>query len=221
MIDSTKNNPLAQRRRQLGWSRAELSRRLDGSPSAETIARIERGERVPRHDTLMRLADALDCDVEYLTGSISYTKREVADVAEQIPFSGETIELLRELKKDCDDWGEASDAAICASFFDSILFTSLTNDIYKGIGGLLFQLLSVLTEQCSIIQECNADGFVPFREEADSDSVRLMSALQIKEDSLSHIGDIFKELTQEFAERYAAERIRKAREERNNGKEKK
>ncbi|HEX2112260.1 MAG TPA: helix-turn-helix transcriptional regulator [Gaiellaceae bacterium] len=52
---------VAQRRRELGLSQAELARLVDTTQSA--IARLESGGRPPRIDTLLRIATALDCEL--------------------------------------------------------------------------------------------------------------------------------------------------------------
>ena len=52
---------VAERRRERGLSQAELAERCGTTQSA--IARLEGGGRPPRIDTLLRLANALDCDL--------------------------------------------------------------------------------------------------------------------------------------------------------------
>jgi ribosome-binding protein aMBF1 (putative translation factor) len=52
---------VAERRQELGLSQAELARRCGTTQSA--IARLESGGRPPRIDTLLGIADALDCDL--------------------------------------------------------------------------------------------------------------------------------------------------------------
>src|SRR5436190_24308407 len=52
---------VVERRQALGLSQVELARLCDTSQSA--IARLENGGRPPRIDTLLRLAEALDCDL--------------------------------------------------------------------------------------------------------------------------------------------------------------
>jgi predicted transcriptional regulator len=52
---------VADRRQQLGYSQRELAELVGTTQSA--IARLERGGRPPRIDTLLRIADALDCDL--------------------------------------------------------------------------------------------------------------------------------------------------------------
>jgi DNA-binding XRE family transcriptional regulator len=53
---------VADRRRELGLSQAELATICGTTQSA--IARLESGGRPPRIDTLLRIAEALDCDLE-------------------------------------------------------------------------------------------------------------------------------------------------------------
>jgi transcriptional regulator with XRE-family HTH domain len=53
---------VADRRRALGLSQAELAELTGTTQSA--IARLESGGRPPRIDTLMRIADALDCELK-------------------------------------------------------------------------------------------------------------------------------------------------------------
>lgn len=52
---------VSQRRRELGLSQAQLAGLTATTQSA--IARLESGGRPPRIDTLLRIADALDCEL--------------------------------------------------------------------------------------------------------------------------------------------------------------
>jgi|SRR5688500_15826913 ribosome-binding protein aMBF1 (putative translation factor) len=52
---------VAERRRVLGLSQAELAELVNTTQSA--IARLESGGRPPRIDTLLRIANALDCEL--------------------------------------------------------------------------------------------------------------------------------------------------------------
>jgi transcriptional regulator with XRE-family HTH domain len=52
---------VAERRQEKGLSQRELVELVGTTQSA--IARLERGGRTPRIDTLLRIADALDCDL--------------------------------------------------------------------------------------------------------------------------------------------------------------
>ena len=54
-------NQVVARRKALGLSQAELAARCDTTQSA--IARLESGGRPPRIDTLLRIADALECEL--------------------------------------------------------------------------------------------------------------------------------------------------------------
>jgi predicted transcriptional regulator len=52
---------VAERRVAIGLSQRELAELVGTTQSA--IARLERGGRPPRIDTLLRIAEALDCDL--------------------------------------------------------------------------------------------------------------------------------------------------------------
>jgi transcriptional regulator with XRE-family HTH domain len=52
---------VADRRAQLGLSQQDLARLVGTTQSA--IARLERGGRPPRIDTLLKIAEALDCEL--------------------------------------------------------------------------------------------------------------------------------------------------------------
>ncbi len=52
---------VAERRTAMGLSQRDLAERCGTTQSA--IARLERGGRPPRIDTLLRIADALNCDL--------------------------------------------------------------------------------------------------------------------------------------------------------------
>jgi predicted transcriptional regulator len=53
---------VAERRGAMGLSQRELAELVGTTQSA--IARLERGGRPPRIDTLLRIAEALDCDLQ-------------------------------------------------------------------------------------------------------------------------------------------------------------
>jgi transcriptional regulator with XRE-family HTH domain len=53
---------LVEQRRARGLSQQELAELVGTTQSA--IARIERGQRPPKVDTLLRIANALDCELE-------------------------------------------------------------------------------------------------------------------------------------------------------------
>ncbi len=52
---------VSSRRRELGMAQRELAEAVGTTQSA--IARLEAGGRPPRIDTLLRIAEALDCDL--------------------------------------------------------------------------------------------------------------------------------------------------------------
>ena len=53
---------VSERRQEMGLSQRELAELVGTTQSA--IARLERGGRPPRIDTLLRIADALECELQ-------------------------------------------------------------------------------------------------------------------------------------------------------------
>jgi ribosome-binding protein aMBF1 (putative translation factor) len=64
---------VAERRKELGLSQAELAELVATTQSA--IARLESGGRPPRIDTLLRTANALDCELVVELKPRTKTKR--------------------------------------------------------------------------------------------------------------------------------------------------
>lgn len=64
---------VAEQRRARGLSQAELAELVATTQSA--IARLESGGRPPRIDTLLRIANALDCELEVELRPRTTTKR--------------------------------------------------------------------------------------------------------------------------------------------------
>jgi|ERR687887_118823 ribosome-binding protein aMBF1 (putative translation factor) len=64
---------VAERRKELGLSQAELAELVATTQSA--IARLESGGRPPRIDTLLRIANALDCELVIELEPRTNTKR--------------------------------------------------------------------------------------------------------------------------------------------------
>src|ERR687891_2644414 len=64
---------VADRRKELGLSQADLAELVATTQSA--IARLESGGRPPRIDTLLRIADALDCELVVQLRPRTKTKR--------------------------------------------------------------------------------------------------------------------------------------------------
>src|SRR5919201_2376360 len=64
---------VADRRKELGLSQAELAELVATTQSA--IARLESGGRPPRIDTLLRIANALDCELVVELEPRTNTKR--------------------------------------------------------------------------------------------------------------------------------------------------
>lgn len=86
---------LKQRRRQLGMSQEELAKKV--GISKVSICWYENGERTPKYEVFIKLAEELDLSLDELSG------REVGIVSEKgVPYSvklaKKDIEIINELK---------------------------------------------------------------------------------------------------------------------------
>lgn len=70
-------------------------------------------------DALLRIADALECEPDYLVGRIKHPKRSTSELAEKIPLTREAIESLEDLAFSVK---ELSD-------FDSLLISCILSDL--------------------------------------------------------------------------------------------
>lgn len=87
---------IKKRREELDITQDELAVRIDSGGKAY-ISKLEHGKSSLKVDTLMRLAEALECEPDYLLGRIKYPSRQVSDIAEKLPLSREAIEQLIQL----------------------------------------------------------------------------------------------------------------------------
>ena len=90
-------------------TQSQLAAELDGYESDSgkiKISNYENGKNIPRLDNLERLASILDCDVDYLLGSIDHPDITTAWIAEQIPLSRKAIESLRQLNDFEDEYDD-------------------------------------------------------------------------------------------------------------------
>ena len=85
-----------ERRKKLKLTQKELAAKLDGtilldSATHSQISQWESGKKIPETVALIRLCNALDCDMDYLLGQIPVARRDTADVIE---VTGLTLSLI-------------------------------------------------------------------------------------------------------------------------------
>lgn len=95
------------RRTALNLTQKELAAKINfGAPAPHTqITQWENSEKTPGTDALIRLCNALDCDMDYLLGAIDDTRRAAYDARETTGLDTMAIEHLIELKKAGADSG--------------------------------------------------------------------------------------------------------------------
>lgn len=95
---------IRQRRNEIGLTQKELAAKINPGTSIETaphtqVAQWESGKKKPGTDALIRLCNALDCDMDYILGAIDVPRRAVYDVKEQTGLSDSAVNSLMEAKQ--------------------------------------------------------------------------------------------------------------------------
>lgn len=88
------------RRKELGMSQKKLAAKINGNILPEEaphtqISQWEKGSKTPETDALIRLCNALDCDIDFLLGAIEAPKKETSDVMKATGLSKEAVNMLQ------------------------------------------------------------------------------------------------------------------------------
>ncbi len=97
---------IKQRRKQLGLTQTELAKRLNPGVDNVTHNQVAHWEKhgTPEIDSLIRLCNALDCDMDYLLGAIDTPRRVTYDVVQETGLSGNAVDSIIEIKQnDCNE----------------------------------------------------------------------------------------------------------------------
>lgn len=87
------------RRLELKMTQTELADKINGGVMGDTaphsqISQWEQGKKVPETDALIRLCNALDCDIDYLLGAIETPRKATCDVAKQTGLKIKAVDWL-------------------------------------------------------------------------------------------------------------------------------
>ena len=88
-------NNIAERREELNYNQSELSELL--GVSMTTISQWENAKKKPSLENLLRLCNALECDIGYLLGSADYSTKEVETVCNYTGLTEAAAKKLHEL----------------------------------------------------------------------------------------------------------------------------
>lgn len=159
------------RREELKMTQDVLAKKIDRGGKAQ-ISKYERGEGFSNVDTLVRLAEALECEPDYLLGRIPYPSRQVSEIAEQIPLSRKTIEELVRLRENiennmpyefADGYGsvEAIEAQFLAGLLDYVLRGTLLA-LYSN-GSLMLEKIAGLEHAIDFYQTIHSTKHIDWR----------------------------------------------------------
>lgn len=92
--------------------------RIIGENGKSTISKYEHGTNFSI-DVLCKLANALECEPNYLVGWDEHPTRVETDIAKELPLDLESIQALRTLKAECDQGYDGS--RISADFISHMI----------------------------------------------------------------------------------------------------
>ena len=171
---------MRSRRDELHLSQQQLAEKA--RISSESLSRYERKNcRTPKIDILGDLADALQCETDYLLGRIEHPKRSTSEISALIPLSREAIESLEYLKNVKDS-------------YYPIIATTLLNSLIVGIA-------NAVKKSCAA-NEINHNGdTIPAPETVISDSMNLEMTYELIAD-YEATGSVFNEHPQMSSQAY-------------------
>ena len=97
-MDTSKTGArIKELRKKHGMKQDELAEKLLGISTergGQTISEYENGKNIPPLSKIQKLAEILECDADYLLGSIDHPDITTSWIAEQIPLSRDSIDKL-------------------------------------------------------------------------------------------------------------------------------
>lgn len=90
---------IKDRRKELKMTQTELADKINGGVMGDTaphsqISQWEQGKKIPETDALIRLCNALECDIDYLLGAIETPRKATHDVAKQTGLKIKAVDWL-------------------------------------------------------------------------------------------------------------------------------
>lgn len=125
-----------------GYSGSKLAELCDGFPSESGRSKVSRWEKGIGLDldNLQRLADALECDIEYLLGCQEHPDATTSWIAEQIPLRRDAIESLVNMKYRLDEWSDSESLLMGYNILSDIIIhieESLHADVIDNSGKVI------------------------------------------------------------------------------------
>lgn len=85
---------LKRARKERGLTQNELAEELNVHP--KTVMNWEQGIATPSLENIMQLSDALECDMDYLTGKLEQPTHNIQFIHDQTGLTGEAVAKLQE-----------------------------------------------------------------------------------------------------------------------------
>jgi transcriptional regulator with XRE-family HTH domain len=172
--------------------------------SNSDMSKIEKGNKGIEPDQLKRIAQVLGCDTDHLVGKRDELTKENTDIMALLPLDEEAVEILQDLKLDCEVSQEAQFISDVISFFVKALYTDYGEDsvsFIRALNGLCEQYNGNPFQRDQTISRMNHIYVLAYKEELRETAARIMMEFcknhppvyrtQIKDTRLDMLDDNF------------------------------
>lgn len=169
-----------------------------------TISGWETGDKYPPLEMIVPLANALGCSPEHLLGIDEHKHRKTSEIAIDIPLSEVSIELLTDLKSECDKYGK-SDPLTHDNHLTQLIVDLLTASLIEtGGSGINKTMLPLMREYIDVSIMAYKYGGLLERDQSEEHANAKWKAEKIQE----KIGEELAKIICDQLSLYADRRIR-------------
>lgn len=151
---------IKERRNKLDMTQSDLAKKLYIKDKG-SVSNWENGNPPKTIQRINQLADALECDPEYLLGCVDHPNVTTSWIAEQMPLGRVTIEALQRLNSECIERRKkyasadviTDDSHLTAFLVDSLVAQIVLEQDNGGINETLLALVHQLVDALEILAE--------------------------------------------------------------------
>ncbi len=196
---------LAIERKKLGYTQDKLAELLQVGSGGQVVSNWERGT-IPAFETIMKLADLFNCDIDYLTGRLEEPTHDIAFIHAE---TGLSTAAIKKLHSNINDHVDSAKNHITAIILSKIIehndFDYLFNRVYQLIDKRSREEVAIHLKRLAEEKRDNGKDYlkltelediIPIFDEVlnikDERSVESLVQYQISNKFLSMIDDILK-----------------------------
>lgn len=193
-IESYTSERIKKRRDEFGLTQEALAERVNGKDAARTqIAKWEKGGAMPNTSSLLRLCNALECDIDYLLGAIPTPRKATYDVMEQTGLTEKAVDMITA----CSAKGHIS---ILSRLIESVEFWQALDYMNRAVysqKGIDTPMSDTLQEQVLCLEMVNMVERHPGATIPTAEQVRDMNIYHASQKFGECIGEIVDEMAKQ------------------------